>query len=656
MAIVFHKKYLTTKGKELINKAVTGEQAIVWGKCKLSSYTWDSLPGTTDIDKATSAKALTDISVNGNYVASGTTFSAQKTTPTSISLICGLSNKDDEANLIGGEIHALGIWCRTEDMLESESILVAVAFYSMNGDNSAGTSGGPETVPPPYTELYTVTIEFYILLNDEVTPTVEVSPTYLTPIEAFSKLEERAVTTHSQNSKETGDDQDIYGKKNFKNEVSAASITCNKSEGTLGNKTGAWASIYTKSTNKNPITCSSEASATTKSITVPYFDMVDGASVLVLFSKGNSVTLPKMSVNGVSTIPLYGLPKEETDFIVSIMYYKGAFFTEGFTSASIQISARGSDANKEYPILLSDSVATTGVPQSKSVFTDISSSGITYNPSTQTLTCPVIKGALDGTSDTASTAMNVNLQLSDNDAEYPIVFEYSRTYDKQEVGKPQLYLRSKLGADDKTSQCARYNPYTNTLFSTNFNGNLIGNASTASKALVTMTSDDNNTYPLVFRERIRAVDSSIPSRNCSLYTAPNVEYNPSTNTLHCVNASVHGSLELTPEMICELANTMGVPLEIIDVYYARSGGGETFTLSVGSIVHHGYGASVSSSQSNDTVCKHGTKDIFLTSEYKVTKVISAGVTSSQSNAITLEGRPCANPNYGTACVCLAVKL
>lgn len=209
MALTFSKKYLTNKGRELINKSVAGETPVIWCNCATSSLSWSRLGGDDD-ERISAAKELTDISVNSRYTSYGFASSAQKTNSNSIAMQCQLTNERDD--LLGGTAGAFGIFAKLNSNDKQE--LVAVAFF----DDSDGQSA--ENIPASGSELFSVSIEFYIeIVQDTVASKIEVSPTYLTSIEAFNALSNRVVTTHLADDEHIGDDHEIYGKKTFHNTV-----------------------------------------------------------------------------------------------------------------------------------------------------------------------------------------------------------------------------------------------------------------------------------------------------------------------------------------------------------------------------------------------------------------------------------------------------
>lgn len=209
MALTFSKKYLTNKGRELINKSVAGETPVIWCNCATSSMSWSYLGGDDD-ERISAAKELTDISVNNKYTSYGFASSAQKTNSNSIAIQCQLTNERDD--LVGGAAGAFGIFAKLNSSDKQE--LVAVAFF----DDSNGQSA--ENIPASGSELFSVSIEFYIeIVQDTVASKIEVSPTYLTSIETFNALSDRVVTTHSADDEHIGDNQTIYGNKTFRDTV-----------------------------------------------------------------------------------------------------------------------------------------------------------------------------------------------------------------------------------------------------------------------------------------------------------------------------------------------------------------------------------------------------------------------------------------------------
>lgn len=213
----FNKKYLTTAGKNLLDQAVAGS-TITWGTCATSSLSY--------VNDDT-ARALTDIAVNGNYTSFGM---VEDVVPNSengtLTIKCTVKNHtDSNATIVSDEARAFGVWARLED--SEDSTLVAVAFWDLD-------EGNPETVPEySQSSPFEATVDLYIKTSDNVISTIDSTSSWATPLSEFTAfkndvnndlsdlndLKDRVVTTHSANSTSTGDTQTIKGKKTFENNI-----------------------------------------------------------------------------------------------------------------------------------------------------------------------------------------------------------------------------------------------------------------------------------------------------------------------------------------------------------------------------------------------------------------------------------------------------
>ncbi len=147
----------------------------------------------------------------------------------------------------------------------------------------------------------------------------------------------------------------------------------------------------------------------------------------------------------------------------------------------------------------------------------VSSTKITFNPSTATLTTTTFVGALTGNADTATTATNAThvatVSTSSNASFFPL-FVASSSNSNQVIN---------LGTG------LSFNPSTNTLTTTTFSGALSGNATTATTATnatnvaTTAVTTNATFYPLF------VASSSNGNQAADLGTG--LTFNPSTNTL-----------------------------------------------------------------------------------------------------------------------------
>ena len=144
-------------------------------------------------------------------------------------------------------------------------------------------------------------------------------------------------------------------------------------------------------------------------------------------------------------------------------------------------------------------------------------SGLTYNPSTGTLTAATLSGALSGNATTATTATNAtNITVADESADTTcnVVFVTGTTGN----------------LPPKTGTNLTFNSANGTLTATTFSGALSGNATTATTATTATnvtTTDNTATNETVY---IAFVDGTSGGQGIEV-DSTGLTYNPSTNTL-----------------------------------------------------------------------------------------------------------------------------
>lgn len=171
----FNIKYLTTAGKNLLDQASAGS-TIIWSKCATSSLSY--------VNDDT-ARALTDIAVNGNYTSFGTvtTVAHGKIDPNNVNsnLIIKASLKNSGTNVESGEARTFGVWAKSGE--NGTETLVIVAFWNLH-------EGNPETVPDQSQSKYSATVDLYVRTSDNVISTIDSTSTWATPLSDFIEFKE----------------------------------------------------------------------------------------------------------------------------------------------------------------------------------------------------------------------------------------------------------------------------------------------------------------------------------------------------------------------------------------------------------------------------------------------------------------------------------
>lgn len=403
----------------------------------------------------------------------------------------------------------------------------------------------------------------------------------------------------------------------------------------------------------------------------------------------------------------------ETKYLGSSTYKFNTIYAKTFngnaTSATTAISATtattatsantaehinilGRSANSSCPLVFTANVnSSTATSVQRQLYTD-TINALYYNPATNTLSCTKFSGDLIGTATSATTATtatsattannadNVNILGNSSSSSYPLVFTSSINSSTSTRSARTIYT--------DTVNSLYYNPSTNTLScnNANFSGEvyITGNYSSSGMRFANTSSLQDTDYVKMYGYSSSGSYSSVNFRftiGSAFRSALELRTNyssstglatmsmlPSSSGIFNIGSSgvklkniytqniETDSITLGESAIKTIGEYLGINVMIIDIYCAYSSGGSSMSsVSAGSTVTFGSGAS--SLQSNYTICKNGSKSIYMYGTYKITKIISNGTYSSTNNAITISGYSnCANPNYGTPHRCYAIKV
>lgn len=207
----FNDTYITTAGLQLLSQALSGNvndqinnKSIIWGKIETSNL--DTAPYSIG-----DMNALTSITINGSSVTSSGNVITAVTNPTAnhdktVTLNCEINN----ITYGNGYAKTLGIWAKLAE--DDNYTLVVVA--------RPGTGVNPEFIPSVSSELFRAFIDLYLNVSDDSTNTITAPSSFYASSQAFMALADRVVTTHIAGNLTTGESQNIYGTKSFKDESS----------------------------------------------------------------------------------------------------------------------------------------------------------------------------------------------------------------------------------------------------------------------------------------------------------------------------------------------------------------------------------------------------------------------------------------------------
>ncbi len=180
------------------------------------------------------------------------------------------------------------------------------------------------------------------------------------------------------------------------------------------------------------------------------------------------------------------------------------------TSTTIDIT--DTDVNSVYYPTF---VSTSGTNQT--LRADISTTPLSYNPSTSNLTATTFTGSLSGNASSSTNSTNsVNIGITSDNTNGAYYLPFAKT---SGTGDKPLYI-------DDTSTPLTYNPSTSNLTATIFTGDLVGNASSSTNISITDTNTSATYYPTF-------VDSSGSGKTlrADIGTGP-FSINPNTGVLN----------------------------------------------------------------------------------------------------------------------------
>lgn len=245
----FLNSYITNVGQDLLTAAASGEK-ITWVRAAVSS--WD-----VDDKQASEMKALTAIVQNSSqYTGSGSvnSYIVNDNTKTA-SINCQIDNNTYQS---GGLANLFGVWAKTDITYPSEQLV----FVARRGGSSQ-TSISSKSVDPEHKLFvkFGIRVDNFenpanvtLTIMDDVYATAEELNDEVTAREDFDA---RSVTTHSASSALSGDPQDVYGEKTFKNDTKhSGNILPTESDLNIGSNTtdGRWNKIYASTFNGTEFT------------------------------------------------------------------------------------------------------------------------------------------------------------------------------------------------------------------------------------------------------------------------------------------------------------------------------------------------------------------------------------------------------------------
>lgn len=506
----FDRVFITAEGYELLGAATAGSSGdesnspkIFWENAITSS---NSIADWTQsqINGATSSDFPTDTYTSSGSVTSAVHNQKDKTVDDqTIKVDVVTVTIDINNNQHSGIANTLCVFARLDG---GESKLVIIA----SADN-------PDTVHP-LPEPYNAIIDLYIELSDTAVSEVSADQSWYASADAFNKIANRVVTTHSEDSSTVGEVQDVYGIKTFKDQMYTSHVTpLNDLDVDLGDSAHNYKNVFTRTVSQSVMECSTAANIAAKLIVsaqaTNFSAPISGDRILVKFTNGNSATISTIKIGDSDEYAVAGLRTDlPAGSVVPLTFNGSSWNVDGFLSTASQVVMTANNDDSEYSVVFTNPVIRqpAGVPLNRGLHIDPNTAGtLKYNPGTNTLTCATFDGEAtqlsespvlnftDATSSTAGStltitaggktsntvtintvkqAYNTFIRTSDANTYYTIPFtNFSQTSS----------FRTLFADNQSTIGTLCYNPHTNTLMCATFNGALNGIATRA-------TADANN--------------------------------------------------------------------------------------------------------------------------------------------------------------------
>lgn len=199
--MLFTDAFLTNAGAQLLTQAVSGSR-IIWGQC-----------GCTQIDDQSELDAGT--TTFSNFVCKGSSSAAFQLANNTAKISCPMSNSADGCT--PGRADAFGLWARVMQPTGGESAEVLVLIAKRG---TANASYFPEYVDER-TNLMGI-VDLSVNVTEGIVQSIEISRTayalasdLMTEISERQLADARLVSCHTASSTTEGEDQTIYGAKNF---------------------------------------------------------------------------------------------------------------------------------------------------------------------------------------------------------------------------------------------------------------------------------------------------------------------------------------------------------------------------------------------------------------------------------------------------------
>jgi hypothetical protein len=417
----FDRVFITAEGYDLLGAATAGSSdgssspKIIWGSVVTSSVDisgWSA----SQINGATSDLFTTDTYTSSGAVTSAVpiqkeiTVNDQTIKVNTVTVTIDINNNQHD-----GIANTLCVFAKLEDDEEDKLVIVASA------DN-------PETVHPQ-PQPYKAIIDLYIELSDTAVSEVSANSSWYASASAFNAIANRVVTTHSENSPTTGEDQVVYGVKTFKDDIHTSNVTpLNNLTVDLGDNAHNYKNVFARTVSQLVMVCSTAANTVAKLIvseqTSNFSTPKSGDRIIVKFTNGNSSSSPSINIGGLSNqaYAINGLRTNlEENAIVPMTFNGSSWDVDGVSSVAKQVDVSVKSESSDYSVVFTD-VATkqiAGTPRNRELYVDSNTDGtLKYNPGTNTLICTTFDGEATTATSAGKWTTARNFYITTSDGKY----------------------------------------------------------------------------------------------------------------------------------------------------------------------------------------------------------------------------------------------
>ena len=525
----FNHVYITAEGYALLGSATAGSSP---GQSNPSKIIWENAITSSVVtaDKSVSwiNSATSSSFPTSSYTGSGSVLSAvhnqQNATvddgqggTTTIKADVVTVTLEINNNSYSGSADTLCVFGRLEGSSAKKLIVVA-------------STDNPETIHPKTSQPYNAIIDLHIELSGTAVSEVSADSSWYASANAFNKLAGRVVTTHSEVSDTTGENQSIYGVKKFYNNTEHIGNIIPVGTTNIGSTSARWNTIYATTFDGNATSSSNVGilgNDTNDNYPLIFTNSVNSNKSTAVNKQLYTDTANSLRYNPNSNTLLCTYVGSTTSRVnihasrIYLGYQSEAYFVATTSSYAGSIASAG-NIIPSLPASSNNAGFSLG-------HTSIRWNVLYTNMITQT----------SRTCDTAANTVNktVTIPSFTLEAGRRIAVKFTKG---NSSSSPTLNITDSLANDTSTGakniNCLRADLPENSIVYLTYNGESwdVEGANVSAAQIRTYGASDDKAYPLLFVSSANTT-STIVAYPRSLYTDKGnvIKYNPSTKTLAC---------------------------------------------------------------------------------------------------------------------------